>query len=77
MDARGIAEVRPEIEEAMIRIGKYTFSSEEDRAADYRARVGPLKRPRTNTVERPEDLGVKAWLDWLRSEHRLRYLERV
>jgi hypothetical protein len=53
----------------MIRIGKYTFHSEAERAADYRARVGPLRRPRTNTVERPDDMGVKAWLDWLRERY--------
>jgi hypothetical protein len=53
----------------MMRIGKHTFASEADRAKDYRARVGPLIRRRTNTVERPDDMGVKAWLDWLRSEY--------
>jgi hypothetical protein len=61
----------------MIRIGKYTFATEQDRAADYRARVGPLRRPRTNTVERPDDMGVKAWLDWLRDEHLKRWSASV
>jgi hypothetical protein len=59
----------------MIRIGKHTFASEADRAKDYRARVGPLIRRRTNTVERPDDMGLKAWLDWLRSEYHRRYLQ--
>jgi hypothetical protein len=59
----------------MIRIGKHTFASEEERAKDYRARVGELRRPSTNTVERPDDMGIKAWLDWLRSEYHRRYLQ--
>jgi hypothetical protein len=58
----------------MIQIGKYTFASEADRAADYRARVGPLRRPRTGTIERPDpSLSLAGWLDWLRE----RYLERL
>ena len=54
----------------MITLGRYTFKDEAARAADYRRRVGPLKIPRTNTVERPDpDMTCAQWLDWLRSNH--------
>ena len=62
----------------MIHIGKYTFATEAERAADYRVRVGPLRRPRTNTVERPDpSMTLKDWLDWLRTTSKARYLERL
>lgn len=52
----------------MITIGRYTFASEEERKADYRRRVGPLKRPRTNTVERPEpELTLEQWLAYIKA----------
>jgi hypothetical protein len=50
----------------MVRTGRYTFATEEERAADYRARVGPLRRPRTNTIDRPEDLTLAQWLKYLK-----------
>lgn len=54
----------------MITIGRYTFASEEDRKADYRRRVGPLRRPRTNTVERPEpEQPLTEWLAYIKEAH--------
>lgn len=54
----------------MMRLSRYTFATEADRKADYIARVGPLKLPRTNTVERPEpEMTLAEWLDWLRDEY--------
>ena len=54
----------------MITIGRYTFASEEDRRQDYRRRVGPLKRPRTNTVERPDpSLTLEQWLAHIKALH--------
>lgn len=54
----------------MITIGRYTFASEEDRKADYLHRVGPLRRPRTNTVERPEpEQTLAEWLAYIKEEH--------
>ena len=39
-------------------------------------RVGPLRRPQTNTVERPDpSMTLKDWLDWLRTTSKARYLE--
>jgi hypothetical protein len=62
---------------AMITLGRYTFKDEAARAADYRQRVGPLKRPRTNTVERPDpDMTCAQWLDWLREEYERRWAVR-
>ena len=62
---------------AMITMGRYTFEDEAARAADYRRRVGPLKIPRTNTVERPDpDMTCAQWLDWLRDEYVKRWSVR-
>ena len=54
----------------MITIGRYTFASEAERKADYLRRVGPLRRPRTNTVERPEpELTLAEWLAYIKEAH--------
>lgn len=54
----------------MITIGRYTFKDEDERRADYRRRVGPLRRPRTNTVERPDpEQTLAEWLAYIKEEH--------
>lgn len=54
----------------MITLGRYTFNDEAERKADYRRRVGPLRRPRTNTVERPEpELTLAEWLAYIKAAH--------
>lgn len=51
----------------MRRINKYVFTTEQERKADYIARVGPLRKPRTNTVEPPDRPSLSAWWDYLRA----------
>ena len=61
----------------MIQLGRYTFESEAHRAADYRRRVGPLRIPRTNTVEVLNREGLGPWLFWLRRHSAERYAARI
>ena len=51
----------------MIRLGRYTFPNEQARAADYRARVGPI---RVTTVKGPHlATSCASWLTYLRTRY--------
>jgi hypothetical protein len=53
----------------MIRIGKYTFATEAERAADYRARVGELSVVRTVYPEPVES--IDEWAERVKHQNDL------
>jgi hypothetical protein len=51
----------------MRHFGKYTFMTEQERAADYRARVGNLSIVRTVTPEPQESM--EEWVEKVKRQH--------
>ena len=51
----------------MRHFGKYTFFTEQERAADYRARVGNLLVQRTVTPEPQESM--EKWVEKVKRQH--------
>jgi hypothetical protein len=51
----------------MRHFGKYTFMTEEERAADYRARVGNLSVQRTVTPDQQESM--EEWVEKVKRQH--------
>jgi len=55
----------------MRHFGKYTFFTEQERAADYRARVGNLSVQRTVTPEPQESMeeSMEEWVERVKNQH--------
>jgi hypothetical protein len=51
----------------MRHLGKYTFMTEQERAADYRARVGNLSAVRTVTPEPQESM--EEWVEKVKRQN--------
>jgi hypothetical protein len=51
----------------MRHLGKYTFFTEQERAADYRARVGNLSAVRTVTPD-PQEI-MEEWVERVKNQH--------
>jgi hypothetical protein len=68
MDAEQVSGVRTQTHEAMRHFGNYTFMTEAERAADYRARVGNLRVCRTVHPEQKES--IEQWVERVKGQNR-------
>jgi hypothetical protein len=69
MDAEQVPGVRTfQIPKAMRHFGAYTYMTEAERAADYRARVGNLRVWRTVHPEQKES--IEQWVERVKGQNR-------